>query len=78
MNIFHELGRAKAAGLPFLLIGGHAVVAHGFPRLTFDVDIVVPKSRGPEWKQRFEALGYRCFHENKGFFQLLAREENRI
>ncbi len=78
MNIFHELQRAKLAGLPFLLIGGHAVAAHGFPRLTFDVDIVVPKNRAPEWKQWFEALGYRCFFETKGFFQLTGADGDVI
>ena len=28
-------------GLPVLLIGGHAVVAHGHPPNTFDIDFVI-------------------------------------
>jgi len=36
---------ASERGLAFLLIGGHAVIAHGHPRNTFDLDLVVPSAR---------------------------------
>lgn len=33
---------ANAAGLPHVVIGGFAVVAHGYPRATRDSDLLVP------------------------------------
>ena len=42
MNIFEMLAReSKARGLPFLIIGGHAVNAYGYSRFTKDLDILV-------------------------------------
>jgi len=32
----------NAAGVPFIVVGGLAVNAHGYGRLTWDVDLVVP------------------------------------
>lgn len=37
---------AKAAGLPHVVIGGFAVIAHGYVRATKDSDLLVPD--GPE------------------------------
>jgi hypothetical protein len=34
-----------AHGVDFLLIGGQAVIAHGYPRLTKDMDLWVRPSR---------------------------------
>jgi hypothetical protein len=38
IKLFHEL---NTAGVRYLVAGGLAVIAHGFTRLTMDVDIVV-------------------------------------
>lgn len=27
--------------VPFAVVGGHAVIAHGYPRLTADIDIAI-------------------------------------
>ena len=45
-NVFHDalaaLGRAlDSAGRPWMIIGGLAVIAHGVPRTTIDVDATV-------------------------------------
>ena len=41
MPIFAPVFRAlKKAGVPFLVIGGHAVVLHGHLRNTFDLDLL--------------------------------------
>src|SRR5436305_4287831 len=65
--IDHE---AKARGLPYLVIGGYAVIAHGFPRLTFDFDLAIEKQRRTEWLQCVSALGYAVHHDGGAFLQL--------
>ena len=32
-------------GAPYLLIGGYALLAHGYPRATVDIDLLVPSNR---------------------------------
>jgi hypothetical protein len=42
MDALVEEGRAlDASGLPYMVIGGQAVLLHGEPRLTRDVDITL-------------------------------------
>src|SRR3954471_23837754 len=43
VSILRALG---AAGVEFAIAGGFAVVLHGVPRMTFDLDIVVDLSPG--------------------------------
>lgn len=61
--------RARERGLPFLLIGGHAVIAHGYPRNTFDLDLVVPRPALGEWRGLVLALGYTLHGEGPTFVQ---------
>jgi hypothetical protein len=61
--------RAAEQKLPFLVIGGHAVVAHGYPRKTFDLDIVIPKNDSGKWKAMVCALGYIFRREGPAFLQ---------
>jgi len=60
---------AAAAGLPFLLAGGHAVIAHGHQRATFDVDFVVRRSDRDHWLKLTDGLGYRLHREGVTFIQ---------
>ena len=55
--------------LPFLLIGGHAVVLHGHLRNTADVDLLIPESSLNAWKAFLEEAGYRLLHQNAAFAQ---------
>ncbi len=50
-----------AAGVPFLVVGGLAVVAHGYGRQTLDLDIVVRLQPEPVRAafRALESLGYR-------------------
>jgi len=41
--------RAATLGLPLLLGGGHAVIAHGYPRSTFDLDLLVRRADRSQW-----------------------------
>lgn len=63
MNILREIvPRAKAAGLSFLMIGGNAVIAYGFPRQTADLDLMVIDGQREVWDAMALSLGYR--HHN--------------
>jgi hypothetical protein len=61
--------RARERGLPFLLIGGHAVIAHGHPRNTFDLDLVVPRPALGEWRELALTMGYTRHAEGLTFVQ---------
>jgi predicted nucleotidyltransferase len=69
--IFDQLSRAAAErGLKFLVIGGHAVMRHGFMRATEDVDILVSREERPRWEALARGLGYEIFHDGETFLQL--------
>lgn len=38
-------GALNDAGAEYLLIGGYALLAHGYPRATVDIDLLVPQRR---------------------------------
>ncbi|HWN93907.1 MAG TPA: nucleotidyl transferase AbiEii/AbiGii toxin family protein [Methylomirabilota bacterium] len=60
---------AARRGLRFIVIGGHAVIEHGFQRGTEDVDILVSKTNRAEWIQCVEGLGYRLWRDGGTFLQ---------
>ena len=60
---------AESRGLDFLLIGGHAVNAHGYARTTLDVDLLARESQREEWKRCLAEVGYRLIHETTVFAQ---------
>lgn len=61
--------RAGQAGLPFLLAGGHAVIAHGHPRTTFDLDLIVRREDREQWLILVQTLQYSLCHEGPTFLQ---------
>lgn len=69
MNLTVLAQRAREGGLPFLLVGGHAVIAHGHPRNTFDLDLVVPRPAAEGWRAIALALGYTLHGEGPTFIQ---------
>ncbi len=70
MSVFHAIAqKASEAGLPFLVIGGYAVMAHGFVRATDDLDLLVQSGRREEWRRLLEALGMEVYHEAPVFMQ---------
>jgi len=62
------------AGVPFLVIGGHAVVLHGHLRNTFDLDLLISDSKLAPARAVLTSLGYRTFFETDAFLQLQAPE----
>ena len=55
--------------LPFLIIGGYAVAAHGHTRATFDVDFLVRRGERAAWFSRLTAAGLKLFGETTAFAQ---------
>ncbi len=64
-----------AAPLRFVLIGGHAVIAHGYARTTFDVDLLVSRTEVAAWLSILERLGYRLERQQHAFAQLTSGVE---
>jgi hypothetical protein len=71
MNFFTTIDReAGLRKLPYMVIGGYAVIAHGYPRLTFDYDLAVERTRQADWLAGVATLGYTVFHDGGTFLQL--------
>ena len=70
MSLFNRLNEAAMqAGLRFIVIGGHAVISHGYQRGTEDADILVDKEDRARWRALVEGLGYRFRHDGGAFLQ---------
>ena len=69
---------ATRSGLPVLLIGGHAVIAHGHPRNTFDIDFVIEVKDQQAWRDLLECLGYTLHAETRTFFQMQPPDERTL
>jgi predicted nucleotidyltransferase len=50
--------KAGEAGLPFLVIGGNAVIAYGYPRQTVDFDFFVSSRDRYAWDKLVREMGY--------------------
>ncbi len=59
----------KDPALPFLIIGGYAVAAHGHVRATFDVDFLVRRAQRDSWHSRLSSAGLSLFGETGAFAQ---------
>jgi len=73
MPIYAAVCRALTeAGVPFVVIGGHAVVLHGHQRNTFDLDLLVAEVSLAPVRAALQGLGYRPYFESEAFLQLTA------
>lgn len=71
MSFFGDLTTsARDAGLRFLLIGGHAVNAAGYGRVTADVDLLALADDRETWAAMLTRKGYTIFKEGDTFLQL--------
>ena len=60
--------------MPFLVIGGHAVSASGYPRVTGDVDLLVRKADQKEWEQLLLRIGYLQIQEHEVFARFQVKD----
>jgi len=51
-------------GVPFAVIGGLALSAHGVIRATSDIDLLAPAARAGDIDSIAAKLGYRCLHRS--------------
>lgn len=65
-------------GLHFLLIGGHAVNAHGYSRRTFDLDLLICRDDSETWREVMVGLGFQCIHEQTAFFQFASPDVPQV
>ena len=71
MSFFGDIQQeADLRQLKHLVIGGHAVIAHGYPRFTFDFDLAIEREREAQWLECVGALGYTVSHRHETFLQL--------
>ena len=70
MNTLEAIAvKATEQGLSFVLSGGHAVIAHGHPRNTFDVDLIIRRSEQTRWGELARGMGYSFHREGPTFVQ---------
>ncbi len=75
MTVLEQIEQAAAGrGLEFLVIGGLAVIEHGYPRLTFDVDLLVRREARATWRELLTARGYAVVEEKDNFEQYAKAE----
>jgi predicted nucleotidyltransferase len=65
---------ASTKGLRFLLIGGHAVAHHHYPRTTEDTDLLICTDDREAWLQLAEVCGLKLFHDGGNFLQFTPPE----
>jgi hypothetical protein len=57
--VFETLGRnLPAAGVPFLMIGGHAVNYYGYTRATIDIDFMITAEDIPAVREVMKSSGF--------------------
>jgi predicted nucleotidyltransferase len=67
--------KAVEAGMPFLVIGGYAVYAHGYTRTTDDLDLIVPRERRAQWGKLLDGFGMVVKNDAATFLQFDAKDE---
>ena len=65
---------ANARSLPFLIIGGNALILLGYIRNTIDIDLLVEGEKRSKWLDLIRELGLRFLHGTGAFAQFEAVE----
>lgn len=61
--------RAENANIPFLIIGGYAVIAHGYVRTTDDLDLLIERGRRAHSSKLVTDLGMSVKNDAANFAQ---------
>ena len=79
MNVFQTITeKAGKAELPFLIIGGYAVMAHGFVRSTEDLDLLVRVGHRARWCELLEGMEMTIYRDGQTFLQFNAPPGGRL
>ena len=74
LQLIERLTReASSQGLDFLLIGGQAVIHHGYVRMTLDLDLLARESQRAAWRTLLEKINYQSYAEATAFIQFVSR-----
>jgi hypothetical protein len=75
-SIFADLAsKSTERGYEFLVIGAHALNAHGYARTTADLDLLARATERAGWKEIMASLGYKLDHEHSSFSQFSTTDE---
>jgi hypothetical protein len=69
---------AAERGLPFVVAGGHAVIAHGNLRNTFDLDLIIRRADRAGWKDLASRLSYAFVREGPTFLQFNPPQKDNL
>lgn len=53
--------------LPFLVIGGFAVIAHRYQRTTMDLDLMIRRRQAAQWTDTLKRIGYELDYAHQTF-----------
>jgi predicted nucleotidyltransferase len=67
--------QAEDVGIPFLVIGGYAVLAHGYTRTTDDLDLIVQSGQRAEWSKLLNDFGMVVKNDAATFLQFDPKNE---
>jgi predicted nucleotidyltransferase len=67
---------ADEAGVPFLVIGGYAVIAHGYVRATEDLDLIVERGRRLVMGKLLVSIGMSVENDSDNFTEYDSPGEN--
>jgi predicted nucleotidyltransferase len=70
--------KTRNIGIPLLIIGGYAVMAHGYVRTTEDLDLIVPRERRADADKLFRDLGMTVHNDAATFLQFNPRNESEM
>jgi hypothetical protein len=71
-----EISKSAAdARIPFLVIGGYAVLAHGYARMTDDLDLIVQRGRRAQWSKLLQDFGMTIKNDAANFVQLDPKDD---
>ena len=70
--------RASHAGIPFLVIGGYAVIAHGYVRMTDDLDLITQRGRRAPFGNLLGDLGMSVKNDAANFVQFDFPDESMM
>ena len=69
-SLVQIIRKAEKLKLPYLLVGGHAVILYGVSRLTRDIDLLIPDSHIDPWTYFLtKTFGYRLFQSSHAFLR---------
>jgi predicted nucleotidyltransferase len=63
------VARTREAGVPFLVIGGYAVLAHGYVRMTDDLDLIAQRGQREFLERMFVSMGMSVNNDATTFLQ---------